>query len=397
MNQMTRKLTVAERPVLLVGTAHISGESIAEVTGLIRGEHPALVCVELDASRHKSMSEGSRWEDLDIGKVLKEGRGFLLLANLALAGFQRRMGSAVGVKPGEEMLAAVRTADELGIPYAFCDRDVQVTLKRAWGRSGFWNRSKLLASLVDSSISGEKLSAADIEKLKQKNELEEMMSELAAYLPSVKEVLIDERDRFLASRIFEEAKRLGAGEAPIVGIVGAGHLEGIVAWLDRLDRGEIGPATAELETLPPPSRVAKVLGWAIPALIVAFIALGFFRSGNTAGLAQWIILNSSLAALGSLLCLAHPLTILVTFVGAPIATLNPFVGVGLFAGLAEAFVRKPRVSDFESLADDVTSLKGFYRNRVTRVLLIFVLSSLGGMIGNFISLPFLATGAFGGK
>lgn len=408
MSQTTRSLTIAGRPVLLVGTAHISRESIEEVTDLIKTRKPARVCVEIDAGRHRSMSEGSKWDSLDIVKILREGRGFLLLANLALSGFQRRMGSAVGVKPGEEMLAAVSTAVELGIPYAFCDRDVQTTLKRAWGRSNLWNRSKLIASLVESAVSGEKLSADDIEKLKEKNELDEMMGELAEYLPSVKEVLIDERDRYLASRIFAEIRESGAnspiaadqGEAPevppILAVVGAGHLGGIVSWLERLDRGETDPAVADLETLPPPSPVGKILGWAIPAAIVAFIAIGFFRSGTTASLdllLRWVLLNGSLAALGSALCLAHPLTILVSFVGAPIATLNPFVGVGLFAGVAEALVRKPRVVDLEGLADDVTSIKGFYRNRVTRILLIFFLSSLGGMIGNFISLPFLASGA----
>jgi pheromone shutdown protein TraB len=418
MPQTTRRLTIAGRPVLIVGTAHISRESIDEVRSLIRAEGPARVCVEIDAGRYRSMSEGAKWDNLDIIKVLKEGRGFLLLANLALSGFQRRMGSEVGVKPGEEMLAAVSTADELGIPYAFCDRDVQTTLKRAWGRSNLWNRSKLLASLVDSAVSGEKLSAADIEKLKEQNELEKMMGELADFLPSVKEVLIDERDRYLAARIFTETKAASrtssdantdpasaeSGEpkvpAPVLAVVGAGHLEGIVGWLERLERGEADESVAELETLPKPSQAGKILGWAIPAAIVAFILIGFFRSGTTASLdllLRWVLLNGSLAAIGSALCLAHPLTILVSFLGAPIATLNPFVGVGMFAGVVEAFVRKPRVSDFENLAEDVTHLKGFYRNRVTRILLIFFLSSLGGMVGNFISLPFLASGALSGK
>ena len=406
MPQTNRQLTISGRTVLIVGTAHISRESIDEVRSLIQTKGPAKVCVEIDAGRYRSMSEGSKWESLDIIKVLKEGKGFLLLANLALSGFQRRMGSEVGVKPGEEMLAAVSTATELGIPYAFCDRDVQTTLKRAWGRSNLWNRSKLLASLVDSAVSGEKLSTEDIEKLKEQNELEEMMGELAKFLPSVKEVLIDERDRYLAARIFAETKALPEAldaplaPAPVLAVVGAGHLEGIATWLERLDRGDADESTAELETLPKASPVGKILGWAIPAAIVAFIIIGFFRSGTTASLdllLRWVLLNGSLAALGSALCLAHPLTILVSFFGAPIATLNPFIGVGMFAGIVEAFVRKPRVADFENLAEDVTHFKGFYRNRVTRILLIFFLSSLGGMIGNFISLPFLASGALSGK
>jgi pheromone shutdown-related protein TraB len=390
MSQTVRRIELKDRSIILAGTVHISQESTAEVRALIEAEKPGRVCVEIDESRFRSMSQGNGWESLDIGKVLKEGRGFLLMANLALAGFQRRMGADVGGRPGEEMLAAVRAAEEAGIPYSFCDREIQVTLKRAWSKSGLWGKSKLLASLVDSAFSSERLSEEEIEKLKEKNELDSMMSELARFLPSVKAVLIDERDRFLASRIFL------ARESLVVAVVGAGHLDGIESWLRRLDAGEASPETADIEAPPPPSRAGKIAGWAIPAIIVGLVVLGFFKSGTQASLEmllRWVLLNGSLAALGSALCLAHPLTILLSFVAAPIATLNPFVGVGLFAGLAEAYFRRPRVSDLESLASDVTSLKGFYTNRVTKILLIFFMSSIGGMIGNFIALPFLASGA----
>jgi pheromone shutdown-related protein TraB len=391
MSQTIRRIELNARTIILAGTAHISQESIDEVRGIIAEEKPGRVCVEIDEGRWRSMSEGRSWESLDIGKVLRGGRGFLLMANLALSGFQRRMGTEVGVKPGEEMIAAVRAAEEAGIPYSFCDRDVQITLKRAWAKSGLWNKTKLLAALMESSFFSEKLSQEQIEKLKEKNELEQMMAELADFLPSVKEVLIDERDRFLASRIFE------ASESKVVAVVGAGHLDGIESWLCRLDAGEVGLDTSDIESSPPKSAFGKIAVWIIPALIVGLIALGFFHSGTQASLhllLRWVILNGSLAALGSALCFAHPLTILVSFVMAPFATLNPAVGVGLFAGLAEAHFRKPRVSDLERLAEDVTSIKGFYRNRVTHILLVFFLSSLGGAIGNFITLPVLATGAF---
>ncbi|HTX74474.1 MAG TPA: TraB/GumN family protein [Rectinemataceae bacterium] len=390
MSQTIRRIELDQRVIILAGTAHISQESIEEVRGLIENERPQRVCVEIDEGRWRSMNEGRSWESLDVTKVLRGGRGFLLLANLALSGFQRRMGTEVGVKPGEEMLAAVRTAESLGIPYSFCDRDVQVTLKRAWAMSGLWNRAKLLAALMESSFFSEKLNAEQIEKLKEQNELEQMMAELAAFLPSVKEVLIDERDRFLASRIFQ------ATEPSVVAVVGAGHLDGIESWLRRLAAGEVSPETADIESTPPKGILGKVASWAIPILIVGLIALGFLRSGTQASLhllVRWILLNGSLAALGSALCMAHPLTIVVSFVMAPFATLNPAVGVGLFAGLAEAYLRKPRVSDLERLAEDVGSLKGFYRNRVTHILLVFFLSSLGGAIGNFITLPVLAAGA----
>ena len=390
MSQTIRRIELKDRVVVLAGTVHISQESTEEVRALIEVEKPDRVCVEIDEGRYRAMSQGNSWESLDIAKVLKEGRGFLLLANLALAGFQRKMGSNVGGKPGEEMLAAISAAEAAGIPYSFCDREIQVTLKRAWGKSNFWNKSKLLASLIDSAFSNEKLTEAEIEKLKEKNELDSMMAELAGFLPAVKEVLIDERDRFLASRIFV------ADGSRVVAVVGAGHLDGIETWLRKLDSGEFSSDTSEIEASPEPSKAGKIAGWAIPVLIVGFIVLGFFKSGTEASLAlllRWVLLNGSLAALGSALCLAHPLAILVSFVAAPIATLNPFVGVGLFAGLAEAYFRKPRVSDLERLANDVTTIKGFYTNRVTKILLIFFMSSIGGMIGNFIALPFLASGA----
>ena len=390
MSQTIRRIELKDRVVILAGTVHISQESTEEVRALIEAEKPDRVCVEIDEGRYRAMSQGNSWESLDIAKVLKEGRGFLLLANLALAGFQRKMGSNVGGKPGEEMLAAISAAEAAGIPYSFCDREIQVTLKRAWGKSNFWNKSKLLASLIDSAFSNEKLTEAEIEKLKEKNELDSMMAELAGFLPAVKEVLIDERDRFLASRIFV------ADGSRVVAVVGAGHLDGIETWLRKLDSGELSSDTSEIEASPEPSKAGKIAGWAIPVLIVGFIVLGFFKSGTEASLAlllRWVLLNGSLAALGSALCLAHPLAILISFVAAPIATLNPFVGVGLFAGLAEAYFRKPRVSDLERLANDVTTIKGFYTNRVTKILLIFFMSSIGGMIGNFIALPFLASGA----
>lgn len=394
MSGTLRRVELKNRTIILAGTAHISPESIEEVKTLIESVRPGRVCVEIDAARWKSMTEGGSWESLDIGKVLKEGRGFFLMANLALAGFQRRMGSGVGVKPGEEMLEAVRMAESLGIPYSFCDRDVQITLKRAWAKSGLWNRSKLLASLVSSSFSNEKLTEEEIEKLKERSELEQMMEELADFLPSVKSVLIDERDRYLATKIFCTT------EETVVAVVGAGHLSGIEQWLARLD-AEAGQASSldlsEIDRVPGPTFLSKAAGWAIPLAIVALVVLGFIRSGTDASLdmiLRWVLLNGSLAAVGSAVCMAHPLTILASFVAAPLATLNPLVGVGLFAGLAEAFLRKPTVRDLESLTDDITSVKGFYRNRVTHILLVFFLSSLGGMIGNFIALPFLASGAF---
>lgn len=392
MPQTVRTIQLGERTIILVGTAHISKDSIEEVKEIIRQEQPQRVCVEIDMGRYQSIRQDSRWQDLDIVKVLKEGKGFLLLANLALAGFQKRLGANLGTKPGEEMLAAIQTAEALGVPWSPIDREVQITLKRAWAKSNFWNKSKLLASLIDSAFSREKLSKEELEKLKESSELEQMMNELASFMPSVKEVLIDERDRYLATKIFL------CTEQKIVAVVGAGHMNGIERWLGALARGESSSDVSDIESLPKPGWFAKSAGWLIPLIIVALIAIGFFRSGAQASLAmilRWVLLNGSLAALGSLLCLAHPVTILASFLLAPVATLNPVLAIGLFAAVIEAYFRKPTVRDAETLADDVTSVKGFYKNRITHILLVFFLSSIGGMIGNFIALPILASRAIG--
>lgn len=387
--QNVRRIELGGRTFVLVGTAHVSRESIDEAASIIESENPGRVCVELDEGRYRSMTKAAAWESLDVGKVLREGKGFLLLANLALASFQRRLGGEIGVKPGQEMLAAVTTAERLGIPWSLCDREVQTTLRRAWGRSGLWGKSKLLASLLSGVFTNEKLSAEDVEKLKEHDELDGMMQELADYMPSVKEVLIDERDRYLASKIFDQT------ESVVVAVVGAGHADGLETWLRRFAAGEASTQVSDLEVIPPPSRLSKALGWILPLALVALIAAGFFRSGAAVSLRmilRWVLLNGSLAALGSALCLAHPLTILASFLSAPAATLNPLVGVGMFAGLVEAFLRKPSVRDFQTLNEDISTLKGFYRNRVTHILLIFFLSSLGGALGNFISIPVLAGG-----
>jgi len=386
MSDTITRLQLGDRTFILVGTAHISRHSVEEVERIITEEKPERVCIEIDPSRYRTLTEGAQWSSLDIYRVLKEGKGFLLLTNLVLTSFQRRLGLELGIRPGEEMLAAIRTAESLGIPTALCDRDIQITLRRAWARSSFWGKNKLLAALLSSVFSSEKLTSEQIEELKKKNELESMMEELSGYLPSVKEVLIDERDQYLARNIYAQP------EKKILAVVGAGHVPGILQWLESLHRGETSIDTQELEALPPPAKTTKVLPWVFPALIVALIGWGFLRSGWVAGMEMvwiWVLVNGGLAALGSLLALAHPITILASFPAAPIATLNPAIGVGMITGLLEAYFRKPRVEDFERLSEDITSLKGFFRNRVTHVLLVFFFSNIGGMIGNFIALPYL--------
>jgi pheromone shutdown-related protein TraB len=387
-----------EVEIILIGTAHVSRGSIVEVDRVIREEKPGLVCVELDAERYASISEQGNWQRLDLTRVFKEGKSFLLMANLVLSGFQRRMGNELGVKPGEEMLTAVATAKELGIPFELADRQVQTTLRRAWARCGFWSKCKLLASLISSAFGTEKLSEAEIENLKVRSELDGMMDELAEYLPAVKETLIDERDRYLAAKIRAAARRMtrpaDLSPARVVAVVGAGHMGGIKTNLEKIAAGQVGEDVADLEHIPPKSLFGRAAPWLFPAALAALVGVGIFRiglSGSLAMVLRWLLLNGSLAALGAILALAHPLSILVSFVGAPIGTLSPVISVGFLSGIVEATLRRPRVTDTETLSGDIGSIKGLYRNRITRALLVFFLSSLGGMIGNFISIPALAS------
>ena len=386
MKQNIKTLHFNDREIILVGTAHISKESMEEVDKTVRDTLPDCVAVELDEQRYESIKSPEAWKNLDIVKVLKEKRGFIMLANLVLGSFQRRMGADVGVKPGDEMRSALTVSEELGIPVAMVDRPIQTTLKRAWAKNSLWGKLKLLSALFAAAFEKEEISAEQIESLKSSNEMDSMMDELAGYLPTVKEVLIDERDRYLAAHIWNcKGKK-------VLAVLGAGHLPGVEKFLNGIASGEKNCDTADIEEVPAAGAGAKIAGWIFPVLLIALIAAGFFTGGAKTSfdmLISWVLWNGSLAALGTLLALGHPLAIITGFVGAPLGTLNPFLAVGLFTGLVQAWVRKPKVEDMEHLADDASSLKGLYKNRIGRVLLVFFLSSLGGSIGNFIAVPAL--------
>jgi len=389
----------------LIGTAHVSRESINEVREIIHSEKPHLVCVELDEGRYASITNKDSWEKLNMVKVFKEGKGFLLMANLVLSGFQRRMGAELGVKPGEEMMTALDAAEALGIQHALCDREVQITLRRAWASCGLWNKCKLLATLFASAFTTEKLSAEELEGLKTRSELDGMMNELSNYLPEIKHTLIDERDQYLAAKMWNNACKQaaslpatpsGTAAAPlrVIAVVGAGHIQGTKAHLEKLGAGkDTDVDVSALDSIPPRRGLAQALPFLIPLIIISLIAIGFLRGGadmSRSLLLQYFLWNGSLAALGATLALAHPLAILVAFAGAPITTMIPFIGVGIFSGIIQATLRKPRVADAQAIIDDVSSLKGLYRNRMTRALLVFSLTNMGSSVGTIVSVSAIA-------
>lgn len=382
-NTDIRRLTIDGREYILVGTAHISQESVETVKAVIHAEDPDTVCVELDEQRHRALRNPGHWQSLNLVQILRQGQAPFLLANLALASFQKRMGLQTGVKPGAELAAASETAEAAGKNVQLIDREIRTTLLRAWRRAGLWKKLNLMAGLMAGLFEKQELSEEELAKLRQTDTLSAMLDEMAEVLPTVKTVLVDERDTYMAHRI-----RKAPGDR-IVAIVGAAHMPGILAKLERTFTDE---EIAELSVVPEKTRLSKLLPWLIPGVVVGLFVVGFL-AGNTSQLTEaalaWILANGLLSALGALLALGHPLTILTAFIAAPITSLNPTIGAGFVTGLVQAFVAPPQVIDMERVAEDIAGLSGWWRNRLTRVLLVFFLSSLGSAAGTLVAFGWL--------
>ncbi|MCM3707266.1 MULTISPECIES: TraB/GumN family protein [Cytobacillus] len=359
---------------ILIGTAHVSKHSAEQVKKVIEAEQPDSVCVELDEQRYQSITEGSKWKEMDIIQVIKEKKASLLLMNLAISSFQNRMADQFGIKAGQEMIQGIESAKETGAELVLADRNIQITFARIWGNLGLKGKSLLLSQVIASIFSKDTITEEELEKMKNQDTINAILNEFTDSFPRLKKPLIDERDQYLAQKIKD-----APGEK-IVAVLGAAHVPGIKEEIKKEQD------MAKLNERPPKSNVPKIIGWSIPVFILAIIAYTFIANPS-AGLAQtisWIIWNGSLSALGAAIAMGHPLTILTAFVAAPITSLNPLLAAGWFAGLTQAYMRRPNVRDFETLTGDVFSVKGFWRNKVSRILLIVVLSNLGSSLGTFI-------------
>jgi len=362
------------RQIILVGTAHVSKKSVDEVKELISVERPDTVCVELCQARYQNIIDANKWKNTDIVKVIKEGKALMLLISLILSSYQKRLARQFGIQPGQEMIQGIASANEVGAALCLADRDIQTTMLRLWRGMGLWGKLKLVFQLILSMVLQDDVSEEELEKMKNHDMLTSALDELALSFPQFKSILIDERDKYLAQKIKE------APGNKIVAVLGAGHVPGIKAELANEHNLQ------QLSKVLPPSKTAKIIGWIIPALIVAIIASTFSvnRAAGMEQMATWIIWNGSLAALGTLLAFGHPLSILTAFVVAPISSLSPLLAAGWFAGLTEALVRKPSVQDFENLSEDIHSIKGFWKNKVTHILLVVVFANLGSTIGTMV-------------
>jgi pheromone shutdown-related protein TraB len=376
-------ITLDDREFVLVGTAHISQDSVDTVKAVIQDEKPDTVCVELDEQRHRALRNPRHWESLNLVQVLRQGQAPFLLANLTLASFQKRMGLQTGVKPGAELAVAAETADEMGLDIQLVDREIRTTLLRAWRKAGFWKKMNLFATLLASLFETQELNEEELAKLRQTDTLSAMLDEMSKVLPTVKTILVDERDTFMAYHI-----RQSPGDK-VVAIVGAAHLPGILKKIEQeINAEDIG----SLSVIPEKTTFSKLIPWLIPAVVVGLFVYGFM-AGNTEQLANaavaWILANGVLSALGALIALGHPLTILAAFVAAPITSLNPTIGAGFVTGLVQAIMAPPKVKDLEGVSEDIAGLGGWWRNRLTRVLLVFFLSSLGSAAGTMVAFGWL--------
>ena len=362
------------KKILLIGTAHVSQSSVDEVNTVINQVNPDTVCIELCSSRYQAMLAKDQWKNMDIFKVIREGKSFLLFANLIMTAFQKRLGSRLGVKPGSEMFEAANVAKKLNSELVLADRDVKITLQRTWRGMKFWGKIKVLGQLLASLFIREEISKEEIEKLKESDALSEAMKMLAEQSPEMKRILIDERDQYMAEKIRQSMGKL------VVAVVGAGHVKGLTAELENKHN------LAELESVPPTGKAVAWLKWGIPAMIIALIVYGFFTVDTDVSIEmiqRWVLINGTLSALGTAAAFGHPITIAVAFIAAPFTSLNPTIAAGWVAGLVEALLRKPQVRDFENLADDITHLKGFWQNNITRILLVVIFANLGSAIGTF--------------
>lgn len=378
-----KTIQIGDATITLVGTAHVSRKSVELVEELVRTGQFDRIAIELCPPRFQNLVQKSMWKNLDIYQILRQGKGNLLLVNLALSAYQKRLADKIGVEPGQEMIKAIELSAEYNLPLEVIDRDITTTLQRMYNSVSFWQKLKLFSSLIASIFIGEEITEQQIEDLKEGDMLHSLVEEFGEVLPSVKKVLIDERDLFMVGKLIEMTQ-VPDGPKNILAMVGAGHLIGMVPAFDNPPDQE---TLAELDVKPPPSKKGYYFGWGIGLFILSMFGVGYMRSPElgTELVLQWIVINGGLSALGAALAFAHPLSILAAFLAAPLTSLNPTIGAGMVVGIVESYIRKPKVADFESMREDIAHFSKWWKNGVIRVFLIFFFANIGSMVGTFLA------------
>ena len=375
MNDNIVKLEYQKKEIYLVKTAHVSRKSVEDVKECIEEVQPDAICVELDQDRYNKLKEPEKWRDTDIVKVIKEKQVGFLLVNVILSSFQKRIAKSMDSTSGAEMKTAMEIAEEKQIPLVMADRSIKTTFSRIWNELSSNEKLKLLTGLIESIFESEDISEEDITKLKETDALEAALLEVGKAFPNVKRVLVDERDQYLCQKI-----KTAPGKK-IVAVIGAAHAKGIERNLEN----EID--IQALDTVRKKKGFVSYLKYLIPLFFLGIILWTIYQNRDL-GLSQiksWFLWHGSLSALGVLLALGHPLSIITAFLLAPLTSLNPLLASGWFAGIVEATIRKPKVKDFEDIAEDTATLKGFWKNRVTRTLLVVIFANLFSSLGTLIS------------
>ncbi len=376
--------------VVILGTAHVSPESIADVEKAISDFDPETVCVELCRPRYDAMLDPDRWRKLDLARVIREKKMGLLFSSLILATYQKKLGAENKVKPGQEMITAVQLTESAGKKLVLADRPVSITLTRAWRKVGFFSKYAIVSQLIGSLFSREDVSPEELEKLKGEDALADLFKSLPPQYESIKDVFIGERDLYLAEKIRHAAK--DAKGKTVLAVVGAGHLPGIRDALEH-DRSVV---LKDLEVVPPANPIKTAAIWLSIAGVLAVVGWRLVGSSEEVirdATIAWFLGRGLGAGLGALFALAHPLTILVTALIAPFSVFIPGSRVWMFSALTEVWLRKPNVEAFEDMAliseKALDIFKAFYQNRVLHLFWTIFAVSIGLTIGNVYIVAFL--------
>jgi len=372
--------------IILVGTAHISKDSVEEVKEVIEEFKPDIVAVELCQRRYDAITKKGKWENTPVSQLIKGNKAYLLLAQTFLASIQRKLGKEYGVEPGSEMIAAMKEAKKHKLDVALIDRDISVTLKRAWRKMGFREKFRLTWEFLKAIVGydEEEMEELDLKELMNQDVISSLMKEFKEIAPSVADVLIHERDQYIAKKILNESKK-----GKVVAVVGAGHLKGIQK---HLKKKKLDVDLKKLDYVPKKRiSILKTVGYVIPvvfAVLIVYIYMTFGADRTIDALKWWIIINGGFSAIGAAIARAHPFSIITAFFAAPITSLNPAIAAGWVAGYVEFKMRKPVVKDFKALSK-LDSFKDFWNNRVIRLLMVVALANLGSMIGTFVALTYI--------
>ena len=375
MSENIINIKYQDKDITLVKTAHISKNSVEDVKRTVEEIKPDSICVELDADRYDSIINSDSWRNRDIVQVIKDKKVGFLMVNIILASFQKRMAKKMDNTSGQEMITGIHLAKENDLNLVLADRSIKNTFTRIWNKLGFFEKAKLIYAIFLSIFEDEDITEEDLEQLKKSDALEAALNEIGKDFPIVKEVLVDERDKYLAYKI------KNAPGNKIVAIIGAAHASGIIKNIP------LEYSIDELDDTSKKKGIGSLLKWVLPLALIGIVVYTLIQNKDV-GLSQiysWFLWNGSLSAFGVLLAFGHPLSILTAFVMAPITSLNPLLAAGWFAGLTEAHIRKPKVKDFENLAEDTSTLKGFWHNRVTHILLVVIMANIFSTIGTFVS------------